>query len=186
MSTDLWTGGKSFERVCVCVTIWKITEVLCPFVEGHLCFHWHMGFHMVNVCLTSQETANCFPKQPWSLLIISMASQFRLSIFPSLVTPPCKILSVSLLKGWRTNSLVSQVLHPLATLSWVSSYLSLVLTLTPDTVSVFFLAYFVLLTLKHTYATYPLTFPAWFVLAFIVSAHTWPSLGRYPSFTQLE
>ena len=44
-----------------------------------------------------------------------------LSMFPSLVTPPCKIFSVSLLKGWRTNSLVSQVLHPLAILSRVSS-----------------------------------------------------------------
>ena len=63
----------------VCVTVGKVTEVLCPFVEGHLCFHWHMGFHMVNVCLTSQETANCFPKQPWSLLIISMASEFPVS-----------------------------------------------------------------------------------------------------------
>ena len=63
-----------------------------------------------------------------------------LSMFPSLVTPPCKILSVSLLQGWRTNSLVSQVLHPLAILSRVSSYLSLVLKLIPDTVSVIFLA----------------------------------------------
>ena len=42
-----------------------------------------------------------------------------LSMFPSLITPPCKIFSVPLLKGWRTNSLVSQVLHQLAVLSRV-------------------------------------------------------------------
>ena len=65
--------------VCVRVKVWKVTEVLCPFVEGYLCFHWHMGFHMVNMCLTSQETANCFGKQLWSLLIISVASEFPVS-----------------------------------------------------------------------------------------------------------
>ena len=65
--------------VCVCVIVWKVTEVLCPFVEGYLCFHWHMGFHMVNMCLTSQEAANCFLKQLWSLLIISVASEFPVS-----------------------------------------------------------------------------------------------------------
>lgn len=53
-----------------------------------------------------------------------------------------------------------KTLHLLAILSRVSSYLSLVLKLTPDTVAVVFLAYCVLLTLKHTYATCPLTFPA--------------------------
>ena len=42
-----------------------------------------------------------------------------LSMFPSLITPPCKIFSGPLLKGWRTNSLVSQVLHQLAILSRV-------------------------------------------------------------------
>jgi len=62
--------------VCVRVIVWKVTKVLCPFVEGYLCFHWHMGFHMVNMCLTSQETENCFMKQLWSLLIISVASEF--------------------------------------------------------------------------------------------------------------
>ena len=73
---DLWVC------VCVCVgvIVWKVTEVLCPFVEGRLCFHWHMGFHMVNMCLTSQEAANCFLKQLWSLLIISVASEFP--VFP--------------------------------------------------------------------------------------------------------
>ena len=107
-----------------------------------------------------------------------------LSMFPSLVTPPCKIFSVSLLKGWRTNSLVSQVLQLFAILSRVPSYLSQVLNLKPDTVSVVFLAYCVL-TLKHTQATCPPSSLPDLYLLFIASAHTWPSLGRHPSFTQL-
>ena len=63
--------------VCVCesVIVWKLTEVLCLFVEGRLFFNWHMGFHMVNMCLTSQETANYLLK----LLIISVASEFPVS-----------------------------------------------------------------------------------------------------------
>ena len=69
---ELWVCG-------VRVMVWKVTEVLCPFVKGYLCFHWHMGFHMVNMFLTSQETANCFLKQLWSLLIISVASEFPVS-----------------------------------------------------------------------------------------------------------
>ena len=71
--------GERALSVCVCVIVWKVTEVLCPFVEGYLCFHWHMGFHMVNMCLTSQETENYFLKQLWSLLIISVASEFPVS-----------------------------------------------------------------------------------------------------------
>ena len=65
--------------VCVCVIVWKVTKVLCPFVEGCPCFHRHLSFHMVNMCLNSQETANCFLKQLWSLLIISVASEFPVS-----------------------------------------------------------------------------------------------------------
>ena len=178
--------GERALSVCVCYSRkshWGFVSLCGRTSVFPLAYGFPHGKHVLNFTRDSTLLSEAAVVTADNLNGLWVSS---LSAFPSLVTPPCKILSVSLLKGWRTNSLVSQVLHPLATLSWVSSYLSLVLTLTPDTVSVFFLAYFVLLTLKHTYATYPLTFPAWFVLAFIVSAHTWPSLGRHPSFTQLE
>ena len=60
-----------------------------------LAYGFPHGKHVLNFTRDSKLLS----KELWSLLIISMASQFRLSIFPSLVTPPCKILSVSLLKG---------------------------------------------------------------------------------------
>ena len=178
MSTNVWPGGKSFECVCVCVCV-----CVCYTMKSHrgfvslcgrasvfpLAYGFPHGQHVLNFPRDSKPLSEAAVVAADNLSGLWVPS---LSMFPSLVTPLCKILRVSLLKGWRTNSLMSQVLHPLAILSRVSSYLSLVLKLTPDTASAVFLACCVLLTLEHTSASCPPTFPAWFVLAFYsLSSH---------------
>ena len=154
MSTNVWTGGKSFECVCVCVCVCYSMKSHRGFVSlcgrtsvSPLAYGFPHGQHVLNFTRDSKLLSEAAVVAADNLSGLWVPS---LSMFPSLVTPPCKILSVSLLQGWRINSLVSQILHRLAILSRVSSYLSLVLKLIPDTVSVIFLAYCVLLTLKHT------------------------------------
>ena len=152
MSTNVWTGGKIFECVCVCgcysMKSHRGFVSLCGRISVFpLAYGFPHGQHVFNFTRDS--------KLLWEAAVVAADNLSglwisSLSMFPSLVTPPCTIYSVSLLKGWRTNSLVSHVLHQFAIRSRVSSYLSLVLKLTPDTVSVVFLAYCVLLTLKHT------------------------------------
>ena len=68
--------------VCVCVCVCYSMKSQRGFVS--LCgrtsvFPLAYGFHMVNMCLTSQETAHCFLTQLWLLLIISVASEFPVS-----------------------------------------------------------------------------------------------------------
>ena len=176
MSTNVWTGGKSFECVCACYSMKSHQGFvsLCGRISVFpLAYGFPRGQHVLNVTRDSKLLSEAAVVAADNLSGLWVPS---LSMFPSLVTPPCKIFSVSLLKGWRTNSLVSQVLHLFTIVSRVSSAWFSNQPLTQCQSS-----HWNTLKLLVLWVSLPDLYSL-----FIVSAHTWPSLGRHPSFTQLQ
>ena len=108
--------------VCVCMlwyeNHWSFVSLCERISVFPLAYGFPHGQHVLNFTRDSKLLSEAAVVAADNLSGLWVPS---LSMFPSLVTPPCKIFSVSLLKGWRTNSLVSQVLHLFAIVSRVSS-----------------------------------------------------------------